>query len=305
MKPLLRLPPGEGRTFVCGDIHGSFTCVERALNELNFDTSKDRLICAGDIVDRGPESELCLELLYEDWFFCCMGNHEHMMLEYFLQLPYGAYWAMNGGSWGTKYVQWAHIWENSVENTEEFKAKAKRIEETVLTKVKELPYLITVEKQSGGIYHVLHAELPWMMKVTDEDLANEERLMEIATIQADDGDTILWGRFMFLPTYRQVIDDHYKKKLQRFAALQKLDRFFDELSPIYSGHTIVRECVQFFGQTNLDTCAYGSYGKPGGYGYAPRPPDEWCGLTVTEPETGLFWLVNDREFKKIQPVIIS
>jgi hypothetical protein len=65
----------------------------------------------------------------------------------------------------------------------------------------------------------------------------------------------------------------------------------------------VKRPVQFYGQTNLDTCAYGSYSYQTSHG--EEKPDEWCGLTVTEPATGKFWFVNDREFKEVQPVVFQ
>lgn len=304
---ILRLPANEqGRDFVCGDIHGSYSCVQRFLTEINFDKTKDRFICAGDIVDRGPENEKCMELLFEPWFFCCMGNHEHMMMQYFLGGPYGSFWSHNGGHWGTKYKMWAASWETagSIDPAAHTKL-GEWVRATIIHKITDLPYLITVEKRSGGIFHVLHAELPPREKITDADLADPARLRELATKQTGDGDTIIWGRFMFYPMYKTLADEKNRRKWQRFAHLNKIDTFFDELSPIYSGHTIVKQPIQFFGQTNLDTMAYGSYGSPGGYGYAPAPGPEWAGLTITEPETGKFWFVNDREFRETQPVVIA
>ena len=64
MSIIKRLSAISGRTFVCGDIHGSWSCVERFLTEINFDKENDRLICAGDLIDRGPENEKCMSLLY-------------------------------------------------------------------------------------------------------------------------------------------------------------------------------------------------------------------------------------------------
>jgi hypothetical protein len=61
--------------------------------------------------------------------------------------------------------------------------------------------------------------------------------------------------------------------------------------------------VRFVGQTNLDTCAYGSYYQP--TSYSDGTPDDWCGLTITEPATDKFWFVNDRVFKEVQPVVIE
>lgn len=304
---ILRLPPNEqGRDFVCGDIHGSYSCVQRALAELNFDKTKDRLICAGDIIDRGPENEKCLEFLFEPWFYCCMGNHEHMMLHYFTGGPYGYYWGGNGGNWGTKYKMWAVAWEAAGNIDPSAKTPlGEWVRATVLHKVAELPYLITVEKKGGGIFHVLHAELPPRVSVCDADLADEKKLAELAKKQTSDGDTIIWGRFMFYAMCRQTMDETHLRKIRRFATLEKLDKYFVNLSHIYSGHTIVKQPVQFFGQTNLDTMAYGSYGQSGGYGYASTPGPEWAGLTITEPATGKFWLVNDREFKETKPLVID
>src|SRR5271167_4284945 len=143
-----RLPPNLiGRDLVCGDIHGSYSCVTAALKGLNFDKTKDRFICAGDLVDRGPSNEACLDLIYQPWFYACMGNHEQLMFEFFKGGYYGQWWQQNGGGWGTKY-------KTEQTTMAQYVRKAvKKIEE-------ELPYLITVEKKDGGLFHVLHAELP-------------------------------------------------------------------------------------------------------------------------------------------------
>ena len=67
-----------GRDFIVGDIHGSFTMLERALEKASFDASRDRLFCVGDLVDRGPESGRVLSFL--DRMHCVRGNHEEMLL---------------------------------------------------------------------------------------------------------------------------------------------------------------------------------------------------------------------------------
>jgi serine/threonine protein phosphatase 1 len=290
---ILRLPQNkEGRDFVCGDIHGSYSCVTKALEGLKFDKSIDRLICAGDLVDRGPSNEACLDLLYQTWFFCCKGNHEQLMEEYFAQQHYGQWWAPNGGNWGTKYLTeispMAHFVRTTVKN------------------INELPYLITVEKKDGGIFHVLHAELPpfWKEKITDETLADSEKFAALATQTTQDGDVITWGRYIFYSLYKASLDERAIRKYTKQAEMHKFASVFnDELSHIYSGHTIMRRPVRFVGQTNLDTCAYGSYYHPTTYN--DGTPDDWCGLTITEPATDKFWLVNDRAFKEVQPVIIE
>jgi serine/threonine protein phosphatase 1 len=290
-----RLPPNLlGRDFVCGDIHGSYSCVEKFLKEIHFHP-EDRFICVGDLVDRGPDSVKALDLLFMPWFYMVRGNHELMMMDFFNQDPMGMWFLRNGGMWALEYLR-------------EQSDVGMHVRDAA-TKLKELPYLLTVEKKDGGVFHVIHAELfcapHWPEGVvTDEILADEEALKQFSEIQTNDGDMISWGRHIFMRFYKQVFDERNIGKLKRGAALDKLNRMFNpNLSHIYSGHTIVKRPVQFYGQTNLDTCAYGSYSYQTSHG--EEKPDEWCGLTVAEPATGKFWFVNDREFKEVQPVVFQ
>ena len=50
----------SGRDLVVGDVHGCFRTLERALSELDFIPSRDRLFGVGDLVNRGPHSENAL-----------------------------------------------------------------------------------------------------------------------------------------------------------------------------------------------------------------------------------------------------
>ena len=79
---VLRLPPNRlGRDFVVGDVHGCFTSVAAALREARFSSARDRLLCVGDLVDRGPESARCLGFLRLPWVHAVRGNHEDMWLD--------------------------------------------------------------------------------------------------------------------------------------------------------------------------------------------------------------------------------
>lgn len=79
--PVLRLGAGAGRDFVVGDIHGMFHLLKQAMDQLRFDPSCDRLLCVGDLVDRGPYSSMVLEFLREPWVYAVPGNHEQMFLD--------------------------------------------------------------------------------------------------------------------------------------------------------------------------------------------------------------------------------
>ena len=81
-----------GRTLAIGDIHGCDEALAVLLRELQI-TPEDTVIALGDVIDRGPDSKRCIDLLLE-LKACCrfqhlMGNHEEM----FLDALYGGEWA--------------------------------------------------------------------------------------------------------------------------------------------------------------------------------------------------------------------
>ena len=52
-----------GRDFAVGDIHGCFSLLEDVLEAVSFNPSADRVICGGDLVNRGPNSNRALDFL--------------------------------------------------------------------------------------------------------------------------------------------------------------------------------------------------------------------------------------------------
>jgi len=70
----------KGKDFVCGDIHGCFDDLESELRKIGFNKNTDRLFCVGDLIDRGPKSELAINYMTSPWFFSTLGNHEDMLL---------------------------------------------------------------------------------------------------------------------------------------------------------------------------------------------------------------------------------
>ena len=74
---IMRLRRNEcGRDLIVGDLHGMRELLETELERIEFDKSRDRLICVGDLIDRGPDSLGTLRLLSEPWFVSVMGNHD-------------------------------------------------------------------------------------------------------------------------------------------------------------------------------------------------------------------------------------
>lgn len=95
----LRLPENNnGRDFFMGDPHGRLDAVLLALDEVKFEPQTDRVICVGDLIDRGPNSYELLKLTRQPWFFSVRGNHETMLLETRDSVSL-ANWLENGGSW--------------------------------------------------------------------------------------------------------------------------------------------------------------------------------------------------------------
>ncbi len=91
--------------FAIGDIHGSDQHLEALLGKLSDIAHPEAvLICVGDYVDRGEQSEQVLRRLFAmqseagGLMTCLMGNHEHMMIN-FLDDPvqHGARWLRYGG----------------------------------------------------------------------------------------------------------------------------------------------------------------------------------------------------------------
>lgn len=121
MSELLRLPANHaGRDFVVGDIHGYKDHLDKLLEEVAFDKSKDRLIAVGDLIDRGAFSMEVLRMLDEkpQWFFSVRGNHEQMMCDAVgVKSKYGRHgagpdsslewdmWMTNGGRWAIGYAK--------------------------------------------------------------------------------------------------------------------------------------------------------------------------------------------------------
>ncbi|KFY27989.1 hypothetical protein V493_03172 [Pseudogymnoascus sp. VKM F-4281 (FW-2241)] len=71
----------QGRLIVVGDIHGMKSDLERLLAKLDFDSTRDHLVCAGDMISKGPDSIGVLELLMQLGASAVRGNHEDGVLK--------------------------------------------------------------------------------------------------------------------------------------------------------------------------------------------------------------------------------
>ncbi|TMO54627.1 metallophosphoesterase [Pseudoalteromonas phenolica] len=87
--------------FVVGDLDGSLSGLQKALNRQGFVEHVDHLICLGDMIDRGSESILLIQYLLDINADFVLGNHEHLMLESIFSQDETTkrLWTSNGGAW--------------------------------------------------------------------------------------------------------------------------------------------------------------------------------------------------------------
>ncbi len=92
-----------GTDWLCGDLHGQYCALQRALTGAAFNPAQDRLFLLGDVVDRGPKSkELLNWVLATDYVQSVMGNHELMFVASSFDFRYREKHRLIGGEWVDK-----------------------------------------------------------------------------------------------------------------------------------------------------------------------------------------------------------
>lgn len=165
----------RGRDFVVGDIHFKTIDLHKGLRALGFDSTIDRVIAVGDLIDRGPGVLDGLKLLGEPWFFTVQGNHEQMLINAYRENPNARYSAHGAGWWSTI--------------ADESKAM-------IIERFDSLPTVIEIAS-ARGVVGVVHADVPAGMpwKSFIDDLANPQ-IEEIA----------LWGRGRINQHFREGVE---------------------------------------------------------------------------------------------------
>ena len=66
------------KVWAVGDIHGHLATFCALVHRLNL-SNEDRIVCLGDMIDRGPDSAGLIEYIRSDSrIICIKGNHEQM-----------------------------------------------------------------------------------------------------------------------------------------------------------------------------------------------------------------------------------
>lgn len=211
------------KLFFCGDIHGHYRLLMKALKKKGFDKKRDLLICTGDLVDRGDESLKCLELLDEDWFLAAMGNHDYAMWASFFSKD----------RYETKFF-WRDFWQHPSFGSNWFFDLSKQEQKElspVIDKVGNLPLFIEAEREVNG--------RKYKFGVTHADIFSYD-----------------WNK---IPTdtvrHYDFIQSRDKYKLVEDGVIEEI-RHIENIDFLITGHTIVKELTSIGNHYYIDTGAY-------------------------------------------------
>ena len=239
-----------GKDYVIGDLHGCLDLLDRLLQNVNFNTTCDRLFSVGDLIDRGHFSLNCLQLLDKPWFFAVKGNHEVMLLECFTDylltntLPnttdfYDSDFIYNGGEW---IYKWLNL-------DKQFIASELK---TSLKTTAELP-LIYIIGTDESRFNLIHAELTKPKKNQADSMvwldADIDQWYEENVISPAVEHRLLWSRTLM----DSDDSEYYHPKVQT------------GLSTTFCGHTISKTPKQFLSHVCLDTGAFLSINANAGF----------------------------------------
>ncbi|KAI8977591.1 Metallo-dependent phosphatase-like protein [Mycotypha africana] len=70
----------NSRVFVIGDVHGCLDDLNALVTKINYNPANDKIILAGDIVAKGPDSVGVIRRAKELGAYCVRGNHDDKVL---------------------------------------------------------------------------------------------------------------------------------------------------------------------------------------------------------------------------------
>lgn len=103
------------KTLFISDIHGCYDEMIQLIDK----AQADRIICCGDLIDRGPKSREVVQYIIDNNIECVLGNHELMAIEAYQLMIDNHKWALWECDW---YLNGGRSVFNSYPDMESFKA---------------------------------------------------------------------------------------------------------------------------------------------------------------------------------------
>ncbi len=145
--------------WVVSDLHGCYQMLMDEIKQRQLNPYEDLLICVGDLIDRGPDSVKCLQLLNEKWFYAVRGNHEQMALDALHNKSFGL-WLMNGGVWFA-----------------ELKGEEQQQALELFRQCERLPWIIEITC-ANGVNVIAHADYPSSQYEWDKPVPKQQILWD-------------------------------------------------------------------------------------------------------------------------------
>jgi len=245
----------KGRDFVMGDLHGSYPALERLLNKVGFEENKDRIICVGDLVNKGPDSLGCLKLLEKPWFHSALGNHDEAAC-HALQIHFEShknlsrekdpyeYLAARGGLWLCKEI---------AKSTQDKSMEAQLF--TSYQLLKKTPRILKVGNQKDR-YHVVHGALAQPTSWTGLGLLNDQQVN--ALVWNESQPTKKEFAFLLNPydfTETEILSNMLRDNPKQAEKLASLLPKQEKLSTTFCGHRTFSQPTFFLSHYHIDTGA--------------------------------------------------
>jgi Calcineurin-like phosphoesterase len=231
----------QGKDYVIGDLHGCYSLLQRLLEAVAFDPRRDRLFSVGDLIDRGLESLLCLQLLAEPWFHAVQGNHEYMMLQFFLPYLQTGKLPQMKDVMGSGFLNYGGDWVNQYYRS--FSKTMTSAFNKALAMTLDMPLIYSVG-EGNNRFNVIHAELisldykvakPSAWQDSDIDCWFQQQM-----IPPDVEDRLYWSRTLMSSEF----DSDANIEIQ------------PGLSRTFCGHTYSTRPRQVLSHVCLDTGAF-------------------------------------------------
>lgn len=236
----------DGRDFLIGDLHGCYNEFMELLKYIKFNPKYDRVFSTGDLIDRGPRSLECLQLLKQPWFFSVLGNHEEIMID------------------KVKQIEFSKTNTNNEESIY-YKTLSKYIND-----VYKLPLVLEVEHLLFGKFYITHAEILPEHLAEFKDLSSKEYEMYSDMLLKNDFEEpiirffekykdksltpdlmkkLIWSR-KNITTYYKVNKENLDKKNYSF-----LNNKIESKLKVFCGHNVVPFPIKIGQQYYMDTGA--------------------------------------------------